>query len=70
MPKHRFSGSRIVLSCGECNLDKGHLTIEEYRVVLAFRFGYISGINLTFSGEQYEQEQLQRRVGLQLAQHA
>jgi hypothetical protein len=42
---------QTVPSCMFCNWEKGHLTIEEYRVVLAFRYGYISGVGFKFAGE-------------------
>ena len=43
-PKIR-GGSRkkenIVTACYGCNQDKGRLTLEEYRIVMAFRLGHI-----------------------------
>lgn len=44
IPKSRGGGldPTIVWCCMECNQEKGALTIEEYRVVKAFRYGYIS----------------------------
>lgn len=55
IPKSRTKGSsntKTVPACIPCNSEKGSLTIEEYRVVLAFRYGYISGVQYQFPGEQ------------------
>ena len=44
-----------VNACYECNQDKGRLTIEEYRLVIAFRRGLISkdaALGMRFEGEQ------------------
>lgn len=56
IPKSRGGGQHptIVPACGECNQEKGRLTIEEYRAVLGFRYGYISNIEYKFPGEQNE----------------
>lgn len=44
-------GVTMVVACEECNQTKGNLTIEEYRVLLAFRYGYISNVQFKFAGE-------------------
>jgi len=38
--------------CCACNGDKGRLTLEEYRVVRAFRTGMIAVSNFRFPGER------------------
>lgn len=43
--------SRLVDCCEDCNNAKAALTLEEYRVLLAFRYGYISGVEFKFPGE-------------------
>jgi len=43
--------SKKVTCCEECNNDKARLTLEEYRVVVAFRKGMINESNLLFPGE-------------------
>jgi 5-methylcytosine-specific restriction endonuclease McrA len=40
-----------VHSCVKCNSDKGNLTVEEYRVVIAFREGKLNPVNIIFPGE-------------------
>jgi len=53
IPKSRTGrGQRgtIVPACLWCNSQKGNLTIEEYRVLLAFRYGWISNIPYKFPG--------------------
>lgn len=44
----------IVLCCEQCNSEKSNLTLEEYRVLKAFRYGYISGVQYEFPGEKLE----------------
>src|SRR5215472_897298 len=34
-----------------CNTDKGQLTLEEYRIVVAFRKGWLKQASLRFPGE-------------------
>lgn len=54
VPRKITRGQRnadVVLCCQECNLEKNCLTREEYRVVKAFRYGYISGVEFKFPGE-------------------
>jgi 5-methylcytosine-specific restriction endonuclease McrA len=48
--------------CEGCNNEKGALTLEEYRVLKAFRYGYIQEVNWKFSGEDedYECRQMRR----------
>jgi 5-methylcytosine-specific restriction endonuclease McrA len=42
----------IVTACLKCNTDKGALTVEEYRLVLAHRRGLVQSTNLVvFPGE-------------------
>src|SRR5882724_4589307 len=48
----RNSRTGTVPSCQPCNNNKHSLTLEEYRVVLAFRYGYISGVQYQFPGEE------------------
>jgi 5-methylcytosine-specific restriction endonuclease McrA len=43
--------SRLVDCCEDCNNAKAALTLEEFRVVLAFRYGYIHGVEFRFPGE-------------------
>lgn len=40
-----------VYCCCDCNIDKARLTLEEYRVVRAFRAGMIAISNFQFPGE-------------------
>lgn len=42
--------NNLVWACFDCNQDKGNLLLEEYRVVLAFRKGYL-WTNYPFPGE-------------------
>lgn len=72
IPKSRAKGSsnyETVPACTFCNTEKGSLTIEEYRVVLAFRYGYISGVELQFPGEQLNPRPVQDRTELALRQY-
>jgi 5-methylcytosine-specific restriction endonuclease McrA len=41
----------IVDACRDCNSLKGCLTLEEFRVVIAFRFGIIKKPKFRFPGE-------------------
>lgn len=41
----------LITCCESCNMEKDSLTIEEYRVLLAFRYGYISNVQFKFPGE-------------------
>lgn len=43
-------GKNLVWCCNQCNTDKGCLSLEEYRVVIAFRKGHV-WTNLSFPGE-------------------
>lgn len=56
IPKSRGGTKRdpnnLVHACAECNQHKDRLTLEEYRVVQAFRFGYVSGVEYKFPGEK------------------
>jgi len=45
-------GRKTVLACRGCNSDKGQLTLEEYRVVVAFRKGWLRNAGLRFPGEE------------------
>lgn len=38
----KTGGGNIVYACRQCNEDKHHLTLEEYRLVVAFRRGLVS----------------------------
>ena len=54
VPRKMTRGQRnidVVMCCQDCNLEKNCLTREEYRVVKAFRYGYISGVEYKFPGE-------------------
>lgn len=67
IPKSRTKGSsnyETVPACVACNSEKGGLTIDEYRVVLAFRYGYISGVDYTFPGEELAPEQYDSTIAL------
>lgn len=41
----------IVYSCKDCVALKGCLSLDEFRVVIAYRMGLIKNINLKFPGE-------------------
>lgn len=43
-----------VIACQGCNVDKGGLTAEEYRVVVAFRNGIIKKPDVLFNAERLE----------------
>lgn len=43
-----------VPACQQCNVDKGGLTAEEYRVVIAFRNGLIQKPDVLFNAEKLE----------------
>lgn len=72
IPKSRTKGSSnydTVPACVFCNSEKGSLTIEEYRVVLAFRYGYINGVKFQFPGEQPDLRSANDRTELALHQY-
>jgi len=46
------AGMGMVVCCTECNNDKARLTLEEYRVVRAYRMGIIAISNFKFPGEK------------------
>ena len=46
----------VVACCQTCNARKGQLTLEEFRIVQAFRYGQISGVELKFAGEAPNEE--------------
>src|SRR5208282_1153199 len=48
------SDYNIVMSCRGCNQDKGSISYEEFRVVLAFRAGVISTPAFKFAGENVQ----------------
>jgi 5-methylcytosine-specific restriction endonuclease McrA len=53
-PKSRNGSNRphnIVDACRECNNLKGCLTLEEFRVVIAYRFGLVEKPKFKFPGE-------------------
>ncbi len=53
-PKSRNGSNRphnIVDCCRECNNLKGCLTLEEFRVVIAYRFGIVDKPRFRFPGE-------------------
>jgi 5-methylcytosine-specific restriction endonuclease McrA len=53
-PKSRNGSSashNIVDACRQCNCLKGQLTLEEFRVVIAYRFGLLSKPKFKFPGE-------------------
>lgn len=53
-PKSRNGSNRpqnLVDCCRECNTLKGCLTLEEFRVVIAYRYGYIQKLEYKFPGE-------------------
>jgi hypothetical protein len=41
-------------ACRKCNTEKGCLTIEEFRVVMAFRQGKLTANGFKFPGEEAE----------------
>jgi hypothetical protein len=54
VPRKMTRGQRnmdTVWCCQDCNMEKNCLTREEFRVVKAFRYGYISGVEYKFPGE-------------------
>ena len=54
-PRSRNGSSapqNIVAACKPCNQDKGSLTLQEYRVVVAFRQGLIKETKMPFPGEE------------------
>jgi hypothetical protein len=53
-PKSRNGSNaprNIVDACRDCNVLKGCLTLEEFRVVIAFRFGIVTKPRFKFPGE-------------------
>lgn len=53
-PKSRQGSNKphnIVFACRACNNLKGCLTLEEFRVVVALRFGVIDRPKFSFPGE-------------------
>ena len=50
VPKAR-GGSETVVACSACNNDKGGLTVDEYRVVHAYRRNQLT-TNYKFPGEE------------------
>ena len=53
-PKSRNGSSarhNIVDACRDCNGTKGCLTLEEFRVVMAYRFGVLERPRFRFPGE-------------------
>jgi len=53
-PKSRNGSNRpnnIVNACRDCNILKGCLTLEEFRVVIAFRHGIVGKPKFEFPGE-------------------
>jgi 5-methylcytosine-specific restriction endonuclease McrA len=53
-PKSRNGSNRpnnIVHACRDCNVLKGCLTLEEFRVVVAYRFGLVNKPKFKFPGE-------------------
>lgn len=55
IPKSRtpkYADRVTVDACLECNNNKGSLTGEEWRVVLAFREGQVKATNFKFYGER------------------
>jgi 5-methylcytosine-specific restriction endonuclease McrA len=58
-PKSRNGSNRpnnIVDACRDCNNLKGCLTLEEFRVVIAFRFGVVQKPKFRFPGETRRQK--------------
>lgn len=55
---HYHGGSRrkenTVKACLGCNRDKFHLTLDEYRVVVAFRNGLVAKPDVLFNAERLE----------------
>jgi 5-methylcytosine-specific restriction endonuclease McrA len=45
--------SNIVLACKPCNASKGNMTLEEFRLIVAFRRGLLKAVpKLKFCGEE------------------
>jgi 5-methylcytosine-specific restriction endonuclease McrA len=44
--------SNLVTACLNCNHDKNGLSIQEWRVVMAFRKGLLPEVTMRFYGEQ------------------
>jgi 5-methylcytosine-specific restriction endonuclease McrA len=58
-PKSRNGSNRpqnIVDACRDCNNLKGCLTLEEFRVVIAYRFGLVNKPKFKFPGELRKQK--------------
>jgi 5-methylcytosine-specific restriction endonuclease McrA len=45
------SKRNIVNACKDCNCDKGRLSLEEFRLVMALRNGLIDPVEMAFPGE-------------------
>lgn len=57
VPRSRSKGTpndNVVPCCEGCNNEKAALTLEEYRILKAFRYGYISNVEYKFPGEENE----------------
>jgi hypothetical protein len=54
LPQSRGGGAHgnLVKACKPCNGDKGSLTLEEYRLVIALRRGLVQEISMRFAGEE------------------
>jgi 5-methylcytosine-specific restriction endonuclease McrA len=50
----RYLRNNKVPACQGCNIDKGGLTQEEYRVVIAFRNGLVGKPDVLFNAERLE----------------
>jgi 5-methylcytosine-specific restriction endonuclease McrA len=50
---HNIAHNRVPC-CQGCNVDKGGLTAEEYRVVVAFRNGLVQKPDVLFNAERLE----------------
>lgn len=44
--------NNTVIACTKCNQDKSGLTLDEYRMVCAYRAGQVARVSFRFPGEQ------------------
>jgi len=50
----RRDGANVVAACFACNNDKARLTLDEYRVVVAYRNGLVPKPDVLFNAERLE----------------
>jgi 5-methylcytosine-specific restriction endonuclease McrA len=54
--------ANLVWCCVDCNGEKGNLTLEEYRLIVAHREGVIGNCDYKFSGEKHRPLVMGRRA--------